>query len=167
MEHLVGITPEIAKAGLLHLDNGDSVDLLTHICYHCDTENDALIVAKRLVELGYVRIGSDNTKYSEMIDRKRWRLLWFCEKRQWFGRFFPGAWIMHELDTCNEYRAFCARESIARDVSIALIGVGKQRKREPGALDAMRVIARVVYSDWQLEEEGWEPPINAAKRRRL
>ena len=89
-----------------------------------------------------------------MFERKRWRLLWFCEKRQWFGRRVDW-WIKNQIEAHPEYLAFRARESIARDASIALIGVGKQRKREPGVLDAMRIIARVVYSDWQLEE-GWE-----------
>jgi hypothetical protein len=46
MEHLVGMTPERAKAGVYYISDVYSVDILTHICYHCDTENDALIVAK-------------------------------------------------------------------------------------------------------------------------
>jgi hypothetical protein len=151
MERLDGITPEIAKAGVFNISGSYIVDILTHICHLCDAENDALIVAKRLVGLGYMYNSKAATCYSDMFKRKRWRLLWFCEKGQWFGRKVDW-WIKNQIEAYPEYRTFCARESIARYASIALIGVGRQRKREPGALDAMRVIARVVYSGWQVSE---------------
>jgi hypothetical protein len=155
MEWLSKITPEIAKAGVFYYGDGTSIDILTHMCHLCDAEEDALFVAKRLVELGYMYADHEATRYSDMFNRKRWRLLWFCEKRQWFGRFKQDKWIEEQFAFYPKYRAFRARESVASKASIALIGVGMQLKREPGVSDAMRIIARVVYSDWQLEAD-WE-----------
>jgi hypothetical protein len=165
MNIISSVTPEMAKTG-----NYGGSDILTELCLRCDTEEDALIVAKRIVELGYRYNTNVNSSYNDMFNKKRWRLLYFCEKKKFFGRFKSiNEFFMGFQHDPSEYRAFLSRKHFARNASIALIGVGKQRKRESGALDAMRIIARVAYSGWQLEEK-WEIPPTpapaAAKRRR-
>jgi hypothetical protein len=169
MDIISSVTPEMAKAGVLV---NVITDLLSGLCRRCDTEEDALFVAKRVVELGYDKCTSTYTLYCDMFERKRWRLVYFCEKKKFFGRFDSVDDFCIQTNHSPypyEYYAFLSRESAARNASVALIGVGRQWKRVPGASDAMRVIARVVYSGWQLEE-AWEispaPAPAAAKRRR-
>jgi hypothetical protein len=58
-------------------------------------------------------------------------------------------------DLYASYKHLRESREAARNASIALIGAGRQRKHKPGALDAIRVIARAV---WGLRLIGGESP---------
>jgi hypothetical protein len=153
------ITPEIAAKGLLK-----DRDLLSYFASFCGTESNAIYYTKRLFDLGYCQHQTGcYTRISTIISNRWWALLYLLETKHVlpppygvFDYFSAG-----NMEKESEYRAFRSRALNARNASIALIGVGKQLR----VLDAMRVIARVVWSNWQLEE-GWETPAKQWKKIR-
>jgi hypothetical protein len=53
--------------------------------------------------------------------------------------------VFYSGDRYESYEICLSLREIARNASIALIGIGRQRRREPGVLDAIRVIARAAW----------------------
>jgi hypothetical protein len=162
-ESMSVVVPEVLDHGMI-----GCFDLLSFCCCLCQTQEEAIFVTKILIGRGLTRWSGGLSCYGFLSLKKWWRLFSLIEKSVSFDTC-PFQSFLSNGGTVETYRAFLSREYTARNASIALIGVGRQRKRVPGALDAMRVIARVVYGGWQLEEK-WEippaPAPAAAKRRR-
>ena len=152
------ITPEIAKTGVIGFS-----DLLSSICSLFEEEERALVVAKEIVEKGYVQTPNAYIYYDTIIQRKFVRLLHYITNKHIHPTWSNGISSEHFTESLgskdgaiyhHKYLALVhnTREK-ARNAAIALIGVAKQRK---GAKAVLRVMSRVVWSE--RESDRWFTP---------
>ena len=145
----------------------DDGDILTLCCGMCATDEIAFRVAQTLLKMGYkYRVGC-HTEYYDIANEGRWRLFHYLMEIS--NAYYDPARLSICIDSMNrrsidpfldrgitvvtifddEYKKFLKfytpREK-ARIASIALIGVAKKLPYR-SALDVMRVISRVVWSE--------------------
>ena len=147
----------------------DGGDFLSWCCSMCKTDEIAFRVAHTLLNMGYTYRFGCSSYYSIIAYERRWKLFHYLmdisgayydpeRLRLCIGFLnrrnidpFLDRGINLELSDKVEHLKFLnfyTHREKARIASIALIGVGKRRNRlYSSALDVMRVISRVVWSE--------------------
>jgi hypothetical protein len=126
------LTPEIAVKGTL-----GPFDVLSLFCCGIASEEDSLIYAAKIFDLGYTHWTGGKTDYFHLFHRKYWKVLRYIDSKLHFKI------VDNKLTFCNEWVGI---EHFYRpiDAAIALIAVGKYLGGPKK--DVMTIIARVVMA---------------------
>ena len=145
----------------------DGGDFLSWCCSMCKTVEIAFRVAHTLLNMGYTYRFGCSSYYSIIAYERRWKLFHYLMDIS--GAYYDPARLQACIDVIDlrnidpfldrgitlvtifddEYKKFLkfyTHREKARTASIALIGVAKQLPYR-SALDVMRVISRVVWSE--------------------